>query len=36
MKKLRTKLESFKYIAPVIWKAIKFRVKVWWHKKFDE
>ncbi len=34
MKKLKLKLESFKYIAQIIWKTVKFRVKVWRHKNF--
>ncbi len=34
IKTIKTKLESFKYIAPLIWKTIKFRVKVWFHKNF--
>lgn len=32
MKKIKTKLESLKYITLIIWDIIKFRVKVWWHK----
>jgi hypothetical protein len=36
IKKLKTKLESFKYLAPILWQTIKFRIKVWWHKNFNE
>lgn len=32
MKKLKSKLESLKYLAPIVGQTIKFRVKVWWHK----
>lgn len=32
MKKIKLKLESFKYVIPIIFKTLKFRVKVWWHK----
>lgn len=31
IKKLKNKLESFRYLIPVIWRTIRFRVKVWWH-----
>ncbi len=34
MKKFKTKLESLKYIAPMLLGIIKFRVVVWWHKNF--
>ena len=34
MKKIKTKLEYFKYVFPVIFGAVKFRVKVWYHKNF--
>jgi hypothetical protein len=34
MKKLKSKLETLRYITPVIWQMIKFRIKVWWHKNF--
>jgi len=34
MKKIKLKLESFKYVIPIIFKAVKFRFKVWWHKNF--
>jgi hypothetical protein len=34
MKKIKTKLEYFRYITPIIWKTISFRMKVWWHKNF--
>ena len=32
MKKLKNKLESFRYIVPIVWKTIRFRVMVWWRK----
>jgi hypothetical protein len=34
MKKLKLKLESFKYLIPIIWKTIKFKVKVFLYKFF--
>ena len=34
MKKIKLKLESFKYIIPIIIKTIKFKTKVWCYKKF--
>ena len=30
----KQKLKALKYIVPIIWKTIKFRIKVWWHKSF--
>ena len=35
MKKLKNKLESFKYIASIAWKTVKFRIKVWCRKNFE-
>lgn len=35
MKKIKLKLQAFKYIIPVIFKTIKFRMKVWFRKNFD-
>jgi hypothetical protein len=32
MKKIKNKLEYIKYITPVVWQTIKFRIKIWWHK----
>jgi len=32
MKKIKLKLEFLKYMVPIIWKTIKFRIKVWWNK----
>lgn len=34
-KKIKSKLESFKYIIPLIFKTIKFRIKVWFRKNFN-
>ncbi len=34
MNKIKTKLKYFKYLIPIIYKTIKFRIKVWWHKNF--
>ncbi len=34
MKKFKLKLESLKYIFPIIYKTIKFKIKIWWHKNF--
>ncbi len=31
IKKIKTKLEYFKYTIPMIWQVIRFRLKVWWH-----
>lgn len=35
MKKFKLKLESFKYIIPIIWQTIKFRIKIFWYKIFN-
>ncbi len=32
MDKLKTKIKSLQYLFPIIWKTIKFRIIVWWHK----
>jgi len=34
MHKLKLKIESYKYLLPIIFKTVKFKLKVWWHKKF--
>ena len=34
VKKLKTKLEYFRYVVPMLWQTVKFRVKVWWHNIF--
>ena len=34
MRKIKLKLESFKYIIPIIFKVIKFKIKLWIHKNF--
>jgi len=35
MKKMKMKLESLKYIIPIVWQMIKFRLKVWLRKNFN-
>jgi hypothetical protein len=32
MRKIKLKLESLKYLVPIIWKAFIFKIKIFWHK----
>lgn len=34
MKKIKLKIKSLKYVLPIVFKTIKFRIKIWLHKKF--
>jgi len=32
IKKIKSKLEYFRYVVPIFWQTIRFRIKIWWHK----
>ena len=34
IKKIKTKFEYYNHLIPILIKTIKFRIKVWFHKKF--
>ncbi|KKP33142.1 MAG: hypothetical protein UR22_C0002G0064 [Parcubacteria group bacterium GW2011_GWC2_32_10] len=34
MKNIKIKIEKLKYFFPIICKMVKFRIKVWWYKKY--